>query len=59
MGLIFTPDALHLASILTWDQGIDRLTVASCDTRVRDNAHALGFDLLPPSGSTQSRVPRL
>jgi hypothetical protein len=42
-----TLGALHLASILAWDQGIDRLTIASCDTRVRDNAHALGFELLP------------
>lgn len=42
-----TLDALHLASILVWDQGIDRLTIASCDVRVRDNARALGFDVLP------------
>lgn len=42
-----TLDALHLASMLGWDQAIDRLTVASCDARVRDNASALGFDLLP------------
>jgi len=42
-----TLDALHLASILAWDQAIDRLTIASCDARVRDNAHALGFNLLP------------
>ena len=46
-----TLDALHLASILAWDQAIDRLTIASCDTRVRDNAHALGFDLLPHATS--------
>jgi hypothetical protein len=42
-----TLDALHLASILAWDQAIDRLAVASCDDRVRANAAALGFDLVP------------
>jgi hypothetical protein len=42
-----TLDALHLASILAWDQAVDRLTVASCDDRVRDNAAALGFDVVP------------
>jgi hypothetical protein len=42
-----TLDALHLASILAWDQAIDRLTVASCDRRVRGNAAALGFDVIP------------
>lgn len=42
-----TLDALHLASILAWDQAIDRLTIASCDARVRDNARALGFALVP------------
>ena len=42
-----TLDALHLASVLAWDQAIDRLTVASCDDRVRANALALGFDVVP------------
>ena len=42
-----TLDALHLASILAWDQAVDRLAVASCDDRVRANAAALGFDLVP------------
>lgn len=42
-----TLDALHLASVLAWDQAIDRLTVASCDERVRGNALALGFDVVP------------
>lgn len=42
-----TLDALHLASILAWDQAVERLTVASCDDRVRANAAAMGFDLVP------------
>ena len=42
-----TLDALHLASILAWDQAVARLTVASCDDRVRSNAAALGFDVVP------------
>ena len=42
-----TLDALHLASVLAWDQAVDRLTVASCDDRVRANALALGFDVVP------------
>jgi len=42
-----TLDALQLASVLAWDQAIDRLTVASCDDRVRGNALALGFDVVP------------
>jgi hypothetical protein len=42
-----TLDALHLASVLAWDQAIDRLTVVSCDDRVRANALALGFDVAP------------
>jgi hypothetical protein len=42
-----TLDALHLASMLAWDRAVDRLAVASCDDRVRTNAAALGFDLVP------------
>lgn len=42
-----TLDALHLASVLAWDQAVDRLTVASCDDRVSANARALGFDVVP------------
>lgn len=42
-----TLDALHLASLLAWDQAVDRLTVASCDERVRANVRALGFDVVP------------
>lgn len=42
-----TLDALHLGSILAWDQGIERLTVVSCDERLRANALALGFDVVP------------
>ena len=42
-----TLDALHLASVLAWDQAVDRLTVVSCDDRVRANSLALGFDVVP------------
>ena len=42
-----TLDALHLASVLAWNQAIERLTVVSCDDRVRANALALGFDVVP------------
>jgi hypothetical protein len=42
-----TLDALHLASVLAWDQAVDRITVVSCDDRVRANARALGFDVVP------------
>jgi len=42
-----TLDALHLASAQAWDQAIGRLTVVSCDDRVRANALALGFDVVP------------
>jgi len=37
--------SLSLASVLAWDQAIARLTVASCDDRIRANALALGFDV--------------
>lgn len=47
VGPVRTLDALHLASALAWDQAIDRLTVVSCDDRVRVNAVALGFDIAP------------
>ncbi len=42
-----TLEALHLASVLAWDQAIARLTVVSCDDRVRANVLALGFDVVP------------
>jgi hypothetical protein len=38
-------DALHLASVLARDQAVGRLTLASCDDRVR--ANALGYDVVP------------
>jgi hypothetical protein len=47
VGPVRTLDALHLASALAWDQAIGRLTVVSCDDRVRANALALGFDVVP------------
>jgi hypothetical protein len=43
-----TLDALHLASIRLWDERIGEITVASTDQRVRANAAAWGFTLVPP-----------
>jgi predicted nucleic acid-binding protein len=42
-----TLDALHLASALTARAAIPGLVLLSLDQRVRENAAALGFDLLP------------
>lgn len=42
-----TPDALHLASLQVLDRELGGLSVASCDERVRRNASALGFSLVP------------
>jgi predicted nucleic acid-binding protein len=42
-----TLDALHLASALTARASIPGLVLLSLDQRVRDNAAALGFALLP------------
>jgi predicted nucleic acid-binding protein len=40
-------DALHLASIVVLDEQLGGVEVVSCDERVRRNAAALGFVLLP------------
>jgi predicted nucleic acid-binding protein len=41
-------DAIHLASILIYEQQIGgTLSVLSCDERIRANADAYGFDVLP------------
>ncbi|HET9554644.1 MAG TPA: PIN domain-containing protein [Anaeromyxobacteraceae bacterium] len=45
-------DALHLASLRVLDDELGGLDVASCDDRVRQNAAALGFALVPASTST-------
>lgn len=42
-----TLDALHLASIELLARRLGWLVVVSCDDRVRENAAALGFHLLP------------
>ena len=42
-----TLDALHLASLLLLDQELGDLAIATCDDRVRRNALALGFDIVP------------
>jgi len=41
-------DALHLATALLFRQELGEMTFASCDRRIRENAAALGFPLLPP-----------
>lgn len=42
-------DAIHLASICLLDDELGGLDVASSDDRVRGNASALGFALVPPA----------
>ncbi len=46
-----TLDALHLASIRLWDEQVGSITVASTDQRVRANAAAWGFTLVPPASA--------
>ena len=40
-------DAIHLASVRVLDDELGGVEVASCDDRVRANAEALGFVLVP------------
>lgn len=40
-------DAIHLASARVLDDALGGLEIASCDERVRRNAEALGFVVLP------------
>jgi predicted nucleic acid-binding protein len=40
-------DAIHLASLRVLDDELGGLEVVSCDERVRQNASALGYVLLP------------
>jgi len=42
-----TLDAIHLASVRVLDDELGGLEVVSCDERVRRNAAALGFVVLP------------
>ena len=44
-----TLDAIHLASALHWAEAIGTLTMVSCDDRVRENAKAFGWKVLPVS----------
>ena len=50
---IRTLDAIHLASALLLRQSIPDLSVLSTDSRVRDNASELGFEILPRSDDLQ------
>ena len=43
-----TLDAVHLASALLLRHSLPELVVVSTDTRVRDNASQLGFEIVPP-----------
>lgn len=43
-----TLDAVHLASALLLRHSVPELVVVSTDTRVRDNASQLGFEIVPP-----------
>jgi predicted nucleic acid-binding protein len=40
-------DAIHLASVRVLDDALGGVQVVSCDDRVRQNAAALGFELVP------------
>ncbi len=42
-----TLDALHLATIRLLDAELGGVSVASCDDRIRRNAEALGFGVVP------------
>jgi predicted nucleic acid-binding protein len=50
---IRTLDAIHLASALLLRQSIPDLSVLSTDSRVRDNASELGFEIFPTSADPQ------
>jgi predicted nucleic acid-binding protein len=40
-------DAIHLATMLAWTDIRGGLVMVSCDRRVRENASALGFEVVP------------
>lgn len=42
-------DAIHLASVRILDDELGDLEVLSCDDRIRWNAAALGFAMVPPA----------
>ena len=42
-----TLDAIHLASAIHFEHIVGTLTMVSCDDRVRDNARAFGWKVLP------------
>lgn len=42
-----TLDAIHIATLQILDEALSEFEVATCDERVRDNAEALGFTVLP------------
>jgi predicted nucleic acid-binding protein len=47
-------NAIHLASLRVLDNQLGGFEVATCDDRVRRNAAALGFAVLPPTISATS-----
>lgn len=49
-------DALHLASVRVLDEELGAVEVATCDERVRRNALALGFGVVPATTPGSPRV---
>jgi predicted nucleic acid-binding protein len=47
-----TLDAIHLATTVVASESVGPLAVLSLDERVRRNARALGFEVLPPNDPT-------
>jgi predicted nucleic acid-binding protein len=45
-------DAIHLATVVVWGDTIAPMVVASTDQRVRRNAQALGYALIPQSADS-------
>jgi predicted nucleic acid-binding protein len=44
-----TLDALHLATVLAFQEALGETSMLSFDARIRENAHAIGIVLLPES----------
>jgi len=42
-----TLDAIHIATLQILEESLSGFEIATCDERVRDNAEALGFRVLP------------
>lgn len=53
-----TLDALHVASVMAWEDQVGRIDMASCDVRVRENAQAIGITLVSSGARTAFRSGR-